>query len=150
MPDSGQFPLFYAFQLRLEGIFFCPRPRHEAFVFLPAAGAWGSAPNLLTKVPAFFKNWGTRDQQSAIQTHFTCKSQLWRRETGTEGGLTRYRPTAPDSFVRGELHGSRQPCQRGVPRLPEALFKGQNFEQKKSSPFSRKTLILAGLQGFEP
>ena len=55
MPDSGQFPLFYAFQLRLEGIFFCPRPRHEAFVFLPAAGAWSSAPNLLTKVPAFLK-----------------------------------------------------------------------------------------------
>ena len=77
MPDSGQFPLFYAFQLRLEGIFFCPRPRHGAFVFLPAAGAWafvflpaagawGSVPNLLTKVPAFLKT----GELAASNLHF--------------------------------------------------------------------------------
>ena len=30
MPDSDQIPLFYAFQLRLEGIFFCPQPRRGA------------------------------------------------------------------------------------------------------------------------
>lgn len=42
----------------------------ELSFFLPAAGAWGSVPNLLTKVPAFFENGGTRGQQSAFQTHF--------------------------------------------------------------------------------
>ena len=42
----------------------------ELLFFLPAAGALGSAPNLLTKVPAFFENGGTRGQQSAFQTHF--------------------------------------------------------------------------------
>ena len=34
----------------------------ELLFFLPAAGAWGSVPNLLTKVPAFFENGGTRGQ----------------------------------------------------------------------------------------
>ncbi len=40
MPDSGQVPLFYAFQLLLEGIFFCPRLGRGAFVVLPAVRAW--------------------------------------------------------------------------------------------------------------
>ena len=34
----------------------------------------GLISNLLTKIPAFFKNWGTRGQQSAFQTHFTYES----------------------------------------------------------------------------
>ena len=46
---------FFARGRGMELLFFCPRPGRGAFVFLPAAGAWGSAPNLLTKVPAFLK-----------------------------------------------------------------------------------------------
>ena len=36
------------------------------FVFLPAVGAWGSAPNLLTKVPAFLKT----GELAASNLHF--------------------------------------------------------------------------------
>ena len=69
-----------------------------AFVFLPAAGtvgsllscpaagAWVSAPNLLTKIPALFENIGTRGHQSVFLAHFTYES-LWRWKTGTEAGV---------------------------------------------------------------
>ena len=76
-------------------LFSCPRPGRGAFVSLPAAGAvglacscprpglWVSAPNLLTKISAIFENIGTRGHQSAFLAHFTYKSLLWRRKTGT-------------------------------------------------------------------
>ena len=75
------------------------RPNCRAFVSLPAAGteeslfscpaaeAWVSAPNLLTKIPALFENIGTRGHQSAFLAHFTYESLLWRRETGTGAGV---------------------------------------------------------------
>ena len=75
------------------------RPSCRAFVFLPAAGTvesllccpaagpWVSAPNLLTKIPAIFEKRGTPGRQSAFLAHFTYKSLLWRRKTGTGAGV---------------------------------------------------------------
>ena len=114
------------------------------------AGAWFSAPTCLQKFLPFSKTGELAISNLRFRPISPAKASCGAGKQELKRGLTRYRPTAPDSFVWGELHGSRQPYQRGVPRLPAALFKGQNFEQKKSSPFSRKTLILAGLQGFEP
>ena len=55
-------PLVSPFALGRAPLF--PRPRRG--VVLSA--------NLLTKVPAFFKNWGTRGQGSPSLAHFTYKS----------------------------------------------------------------------------
>ena len=75
-----------------------PIRRDRAFIFLPAAGTeeslfscpaagpWVSVPNLLTKIPSLFENIGTRGHQSAFLAHFTYKSLLWRRKTGTKVG----------------------------------------------------------------
>ena len=64
-----------------------PRPSCGAFVSPPAAGAWASAPNLLTTIPALFEKWGTRGHQSAFLAHFTYESLLWHRKTGTGAGV---------------------------------------------------------------
>ena len=60
------------------------------------------------------------------------KASCGARKQELKRGLTRYRPTVPGSFVKGEFHGSRHPCQRGVPRLPAALFKGKFLKKKKT------------------
>ena len=68
-------------------LFSRPRPGCRALVFLPAAGPWVSALNLLTKIPSLFENIGTRGHQSAFLAHFTYESLLWRRKTGTGAGV---------------------------------------------------------------
>ena len=87
MPFNFGWKAYFSARGRGVGLlFFLPAAGAWAFVFLPAAGAWGSVPNLLTKVPAFFENGGTRGQQSAFLAHFTYKSLLWQRKTGTKVG----------------------------------------------------------------
>ena len=69
----------FRFSARGRGVdfsFSCPRP-----------GPWVSAPNLLTKIPALFEKRETRGHQSVFLAHFTYKSLLWRRKTGTGSGV---------------------------------------------------------------
>ena len=140
MPFNFGWKAYFSARSRGVGLlFFCPRP-----------GRGAQHPTCLQKFLPFSKTGELAISNLRFRPISPAKVSCGAEKQELKGGLTRYRPTALDSFVRGELHGSRQPYQRGVPRLPAALFKGQNFEQKKSSPFSRKTLILAGLQGFEP
>lgn len=46
----------------------------------------GLSAQLAYKSSCFFENWGTHGQQSAFLAHFTYKSLLWQRKTGTKVG----------------------------------------------------------------
>ena len=124
------------------------------------AGAWFSAPTCLQKFLPFSKT----GELAVSNLHFRpispTKACCDAGKQELKRGLTRYRPTAPGSLVWGELHGSRQLYLKGkfLKKKRKHTFdsfywkvrKALIFQEKKSSPFSRKTLILAGLQGFEP
>ena len=46
-----------------------------------------SSDKAVMEIPALFENIGTRGHQSAFLAHFTCKSLLWHRKTGTGAGV---------------------------------------------------------------
>ena len=46
----------------------------------------GLSAQLAYKSSCFFENWGTHGQQSAFLAHFTYKSLLWQKKTGTKVG----------------------------------------------------------------
>ena len=80
--------LLFCLRPGLREACFLARDRAVDFSFsCPRPGPWVSAPNLLTKIPALFENIGTRGHQSAFLAHFTYKSLLWRRKTGTGAGV---------------------------------------------------------------
>ena len=95
-------------------------------------GAWFSAPTCLQKFLPFPKTEELAVSNLRFRPISLTKASCGAGKQELKRGLTRYRPTAPGSFVKGEFHGSRYPCQRGVPRLPAALFKGKFLKKKKT------------------
>lgn len=76
------------FSARGRGVDFCfsARGRGMDFCFSARGRGVGLSAQLAYKSSCFFENWGTRDQQSAFLAHFTYKSLLWQRKTGTKVG----------------------------------------------------------------
>lgn len=66
--------------------YFSARGRGVGFYFSARGRGVGLSTQLAYKSSCFFENWGTRGQQSAFLAHFTYKSLLWQRKTGTKVG----------------------------------------------------------------
>ena len=66
--------------------YFSARGRGVGFCFSARGRGVGLSAQLAYKSSCFFENWGTRVQQSAFLAHFTYKSLLWQRKTGTKVG----------------------------------------------------------------
>ena len=66
--------------------YFSARGRGVDFYFSARGRGVGLSAQLAYKSSCFFENWGTRGQQSAFLAHFTYKSLLWQRKTGTKVG----------------------------------------------------------------
>ena len=135
---AGRTPLFFLLALG------------RAPLFIPVhAGAWVSAPTCLQKFLPFSKTRELVVSNLRFRPISPMKASCGARKQELKRGLTRYRPTVPGILVRGEFHGSRQLCQRGVSRLPAALFKGKIFEKKEDFYWKvRKTLIFQAKKEF--
>ena len=127
-----------------------PRPRWGVPPCFPVhAGAWFSAPTCLQKFLPFSKTGELVAKEALLWPISPTKDCCGAGKQELKRGLTRYRPTAPGILVKGEFHAFRQLCQRGVPRLPAALFKGKIFEEKEDFYCKvRKTLIFQAKKEF--
>ena len=84
-PIAVNFRFFMPFNFGWKA-YFSARGRGVDFYFSARGRGVGLSTQLAYKSSCFFENWGTRGQQSAFLAHFTYKSLLWRRKTGTKVG----------------------------------------------------------------
>ena len=104
------------------------------------AGAWFSAPTCLQKFLPFLKTGELAISNLRFRPISPAKASCGAGKQELKSGLTRYRPTAPDSFVWGELHGSRQLYLKGkfLKKKKEAYIRQLLLENPESVDISRK------------
>ena len=87
MPFNFGWKAYFSARGRGVDFYFSARGWGVGFCFSARGRGVGLSAQLAYKSSCFFENWGTRGQQSAFLAHFTYKSLLWRRETGTGAGM---------------------------------------------------------------
>ena len=117
MPFNFGWKAYFSARGRGMGLlFFCPRP-----------GRGAQRPTCLQKFLPFSKTRELATANLRFRPISSAKACCGAGKQELKRGLTRYRPTAPDSLIRGEFHGSRKLYLKGkiLNKKRVLLFQGK-------------------------